>query len=200
MAGTKINNTGVTFSDATVQTTAVVAGQLNYTLYTSGSGTWTCPAGVTKILAIVIGGGAGWSGSNDITWGRSGGIAIGIYTVVPSTNYAYIVGAASGGTGGYAASGGTSSFASFCSATGGQNALGSPGLGFSGNLSNWHVPDYSLSPGNSFCVGGIFVGAAEGFSTVSGNWAATHGNIPGASGTSISTYGGGGVIYIQYIG
>ena len=201
MAGTKINNSGVTFPDAPVQTTAVVAGQLNYALLTSGSGNWTCPAGVTKILAIVIGAGAGWSGSHEITWGRSGGIAIGIYTVVPGTSYAYVVGAGSGGTGGYAASGGTSSFASFCSATGGQNSTGSTGVGFSGNLSNWHVPDYAENNGTmSVSAGGVFVGSNVSNATVNGNWSAADGNIPGASGNSLATYGGGGVVYLQYVG
>lgn len=179
---------------------ASVGGQFAYALYTSGSGNWTCPANVTKVLAIVIGGGAGWSGALSPSWGRSGGIAIGIYTVVPSTSYAYVVGSGAGGTGGTAASGGSSNFSSFCSASGGQNGAGNTGIGSNGNLSNWYVPDYSQSPGSSICVGGIFVGASEGLSTSSGNWSATQGNIPGASGTTISTYGGGGVVYLQYVG
>jgi len=172
---------------------ASVNGQLAYSLYTSGSGNWTCPANVTKVLAVVIGGGAGSSGGGA---GFSGGIAIGIYTVVPSTSYAYVVGAGSGGTGGTAGSGGSSNFSSFCSASGGQNYTGAVGIGSNGNLSNWHVSDTA----NSVCVGGVFVGAGNGQSTSSANWSATHGNVPGAFGDSASTYGGGGVVYLQYVG
>ena len=180
---------------------ASVGGQFAYALYTSGSGNWTCPANVTKVLAIVIGGGAGWSDTLGL-WGRSGGIAIGIYTVLPSTSYAYVVGAGSAGTGGVPGSGGSSNFSSFCSASGGQNGAGITGIGSNGNLSNWHVPDYleGGSVENSVCVGGIFVGSNIGKSGSSANWSATQGNIPGASGTTISTYGGGGVVYLQYVG
>ena len=180
---------------------ASVGGQFAYALYTSGSGNWTCPANVTKVLAIVIGGGAGYGGSSSGA-GRSGGIAIGIYTVVPSTNYAYVVGAGSTGTGGTAAAGGSSNFGSFCSASGGQNGSGTYGAGSNGNLSNWHVPDILelTTSDSSVCVGGIFVGCGVSQSTSSGNWSATHGNIPGASGTGTSTYGGGGVVYLQYVG
>jgi hypothetical protein len=172
---------------------ASVGGQLAYSLYTSGSGNWTCPANVTKVLAVVIGGGAGSSGGGA---GFSGGIAIGIYTVVPSTSYAYVVGAGSGGTGGTAASGGSSNFSSFCSASGGQNYTGAVGIGSNGNLSNWHVSDTA----NSVCVGGVFVGAGNGQSAFSANWSATHGNVPGAFGDTITAYGGGGVVYLQYVG
>jgi hypothetical protein len=181
---------------------AAAGGQLAYALYTSGSGNWVCPANVTKVLAIVIGGGAGYGGAGGGA-GHSGGIAIGIYTVVPSTSYAYVVGAASGGTSGTASSGGSSNFSSFCSASGGGNFAGTYGVGSNGNLSNWHVPDPMESGGSiygSVCAGGIFVGANYGISTTSANWAATHGNIPGAAGISISTYGGGGVVYLQYVG
>ena len=181
---------------------ASVGGQFAYALYTSGSGNWTCPANVTKVFAIVIGGGAGWSGSSYLNLeGRSGGIAIGLYTVVPSTSYAYVVGAGSSGTGGYSAAGGSSNFSSFCSASGGGNALGSPGVGTNGNLSNWHVPDYAENVGTmSVSAGGVFVGSNVSNATSSGNWSAAQGNIPGASGCSLGTYGGGGVVYLQYVG
>tara|TARA_R110000822_G_scaffold66650_2_gene162622 strand:+ start:2475 stop:3257 length:783 start_codon:yes stop_codon:yes gene_type:complete len=177
---------------------ASVGGQFAYALYTSGSGNWTCPANVTKVLAVVIGGGAGSSGGGA---GYSGGIAIGIYTVVPSTNYAYVVGAGSAGTGGTAGSGGSSNFSSFCSASGGQNYTGAVGIGSNGNLSNWHVPDYNESGiSMSGCVGGVFVGANVGLSTTSGNWSPTHGNLPGVAGTVVTNYAGGGVVYLQYVG
>lgn len=179
---------------------ASVGGQFAYSLYTSGSGNWTCPANVTKVFAIVIGGGAGYSNSSGNA-GRSGGIAIGIYTVVPSTSYAYVVGAGSPGTSGFSAGGGSSNFSSFCSASGGGNSVGSPGIGTNGNLSNWHVPDYAENNGTmSVSAGGVFVGSNVSNATINGNWSATNGNIPGASGNSLATYGGGGVVYLQYVG
>jgi len=184
----------------TFQTAAV--GQLSYALYTTaGTATWTCPTGVTKVLAIVIGGGAGYSGAGGSA-GHAGGIAIGAYTVVPGTGYSYTVGGGSGGTGGTAGSGGTSSFSSFCSATGGGNYAGAVGVGSGGTFSNWHVPDLLelTTSYDSVCAGGVFVGCGVSQATSSGNWSATDGNIPGASGTGISTYGGGGVVYLQYVG
>jgi hypothetical protein len=110
-----------------------------YALFTS-SGTWVCPASVTKVKATVVGGGGGantFSGR-----GAQGGVAVGVYTVTPGTSYSVTVGV--GGTltigTGNGGAGGTSSFASFASATGGMGqTFGSttlPGVGTGGNISN----------------------------------------------------------------
>lgn len=68
--------------------------------YTSGSGNWTCPAGVTSIYVECWGGSGGSSGSSTIGKtvfdggdGSGGGAyAARTLSVVPGTNYPYVVG------------------------------------------------------------------------------------------------------------
>jgi hypothetical protein len=56
---TTIHNTGITFPDATTQTTAASGGgQLQVELFTA-PGTWTKPASCTQVKVTVIGGGGG---------------------------------------------------------------------------------------------------------------------------------------------
>jgi len=172
------------------------AGQIGYALYTSGTSTWTCPATVTKVFVIVIGGGGGASGS-DIA--GAGGVAIGIYTVVPLTSYSYVVGAGGAGSwAGYGAVGGTSSFGSFCSATGGSSypTVGGTGVGSNGNLTNYHVIENT---------GGIFMGNPASGLTSPAAWTAASGNTPGAGAAGSPYFGASyaginGIVYIQYIG
>jgi hypothetical protein len=97
----------------------------------TSSGTYTVPAGVTAVKVTVIGGGGGGGGASrgnsatsqgKASGGGGGGCAIEWITgLTPSDNIAVTVG--TGGAGGVGASngtaGGTSSFGSFCSATGG---------------------------------------------------------------------------------
>ena len=119
------------------------SGQLQTRLFTSST-SWTAPAGVTRVRATVIGGGGG--GKNDDP-GGSGGVAIGIYTVTASTSYTITV-----GTGGTSSSsgtaGGTSSFASFCSATGGgPGSAPTDGVGSGGTFKNYSLSQYVPSVG-----------------------------------------------------
>ena len=97
----------------------------NYQEFTSpGSSTFTVPAGVTKVRAIVIGAGGGGGHSPGAgSGGAGGGFAMGEYTVTPGQNISVTVG--SGGSYGTAgSSGSSSSFGSFCSATGGGGGDG----------------------------------------------------------------------------
>ena len=182
----------------------------DYALYSSGSGTWTCPAGITKVKVTCIGGGGcGYSGSAGLPFG---GLAIGIYTVVPGTGYAYTVGA--GGTALVDNDGGTSSLAGLCSATGGNgNALGSPpGVGTGGTFTNTSVASLNFTGGyggfisSAIPFAGACVRSATGNAGV--NWTPTSGFIPGAAGAewnsgnnSWDTRGGvGGAILIEYLG
>lgn len=86
--------------------------------------TWTKPAGCTYVLVYVTGGGGGARhNSNNYrgAGGGGGGTAIGWHDVSSVSTVAVTVGG--GGakvTSGRGAGGGTSSFGSFCSATGGQ--------------------------------------------------------------------------------
>ena len=122
-------------------------GQEQYAIFTSST-TWTCPAGVTKVYALAVGGGGGGQNTPYGNTGGEGGAAYGYYTVIPGTSYTITVGTAgTGNLSGDGTSGNTSSFASFCSGTGGGGAIGSlpgtTGIGSGGNLRN------SLSGGNS---------------------------------------------------
>jgi hypothetical protein len=123
-SGNLLTSNGTTWTSA-----APTYGAYKYNLYTSGSTTWTCPAGVTRAKVYIIGGGG--ASLEDGAAGGSGGYALGIYTVTPTTGYSVTVGAG-GVTNG--ASGGTSSFGALVSATGGSP--GASGTGVSGNIAN----------------------------------------------------------------
>ena len=116
------------------------AGLQSMNVYsTAGSHTWTKPTGIKKIKVFVTGGGGGgMSGPNNDNPGSSGGgggTAIKIIDVTSISSVAVTVGA--GGNGvttssgvRYGNGGGTSSFGSHCSATGG-------GAGYAGNDSRY---------------------------------------------------------------
>tara|TARA_R110002153_G_scaffold46759_1_gene131996 strand:- start:139 stop:1053 length:915 start_codon:yes stop_codon:yes gene_type:complete len=82
------------------------------------NGTFTIPAGVSSIRVRLWGGGGGGPGGLNDAGGGGGGFAIKTLSVTPGTAYAVTIGA--GGL--RAASGGTSSFGSSVSATGGGGA------------------------------------------------------------------------------
>lgn len=167
---------------------SVAIRQDQYALYTSGTSTWTAPTGVSQVRVSCFGGGGGGNtGSND---GGFGGVATGIYTVVPGTGYSVTVGA-----GGAAAStGGTSSFSSFCSATGGSGA-GVAGSGSSGTFANTSV----LGARGISLFGGRIVNASVSGSATT--WTAASGDMPGAGGNETNQAGGtGGAVLIEYVG
>jgi len=111
----------------------------------TASGTWTKPSGVTKVRVIVTGGGGG-GGQGNATDGASGtggagggggATAIKIIDVSSVSSVSVTVGAAGSGatsnvTGG---SGGTSSFGSYCSATGGSGGESSETAGYNSTAS-----------------------------------------------------------------
>ncbi len=104
------------------------------------SGTFTVPSGVTSItIELVSAGGSG--GGNGGGGGGGGGYALGVYTVVPLSEYTVTVGTAGGGI-----SGGTTSVGNLISATGGENGTwvsnpdigggGTGGVGSNGTIVN----------------------------------------------------------------
>ncbi len=76
------------------------------TVYTA-TGNYTSSAGVTKAFIEIVGGGGGGGGTNNVAGGAGGGGGSGAYscklfTVTPSTAYAFTIGAAGTGTSGAA--------------------------------------------------------------------------------------------------
>lgn len=206
-AGISVTNGG---GSITIATTG--GGQLAYALYTTGSGTWTCPSGVTKVKVTCIAGGGGSSDSGGtLEIGGYGGAAIGIYTVTPGTGYAYSVG--TGGAYGAVAggNGGSSSVTGLCSATGGTgapsatNGTGSNGIFFNDAVSVSYAAGYiGVSPsfpakGSIYMFGGSVNTSA---STSAVAWSSGSKLMPGAPGGASGQGNGGvgGVILIEYIG
>ena len=90
----------------------------------SGSGTWTKPSGCSNVLVYVTGGGGG-ARINDNNYrgcgGGGGGTSIKWIDVsaVSTVSYSYGSGGRRARNGGRGSTGGTSSFGSYCTATGG---------------------------------------------------------------------------------
>lgn len=191
-AGISVTNGG---GSITIATTG--GGQLAYALYSSGSGTWTCPSGVTKVkVTCIAGGGGSCDTGGTLAVGGYGGAAIGIYTVTPGTGYAYSVGA--GGAYGAVAggNGGSSSVTGLCSATGGSGApFATNGTGSNGIFFNNSV---SLL-GSIYMFGGT---ANTSASTSAVAWSSGSKLMPGSAGGASGQGNGGvgGVILIEYIG
>ena len=154
----------------------------NWQLFTA-NGTFTVPAGITKIKVCVYGGGAG-GGPKTIGpnygggGGGAGGYAEGIYTVIPLSNYTVIVGSGgNGGSGGaLGTNGGTSSFGTLINASGGLAGTSRILGGFGGFGSGGYL-NTSLGSGGSGSVGGN---------------AGSNGTGGGGSGGGFESFAGGG--------
>jgi len=183
----------------------------NSTTYTSGSGTWTCPAGVTKVRLRLIGAGGGGGGGSTGFGGGGGGAGACIertITVVPGTGYSYSVGAA--GTGGAAGANGVDGAdTTFGSHTGkggkkglvgGTGGAGADAVGSGGSPTvTGAVAEGSISTQQErFDVGWLIPGAgggtALGTSLASGDGGACDLYSGGTSsaGTGAGSWGGGG--------
>jgi hypothetical protein len=88
----------------------------------TSTGTYTAPAGTTRVMVQVLGGGGGSAGYGES--GGGGGFAEGIFPMTAGTSVTVTIGGGGGGVAYYAVAGqgGTSSFGSYLSATGGQGA------------------------------------------------------------------------------
>ena len=171
---------------------SVSSGQLHTVVFGS-SGSWTCPTGVTQVYAVVVGGAGGsyYGGACSCVEisGENGGVAIGQYTVIPGSTYSITVG--TGGIGASATPGGTSSFGSFCSATGGNPGV-APGMGYGGTLRNKSAPSGTILDG--------IAATGLGNSPVVWNLSAKYGAGMGDSGTVEGTGGIGGAVMLQWVG
>lgn len=168
-------------------------------VYTSGSGAWTIPAGITNCKITVVGGGGnGGANGNANTFGGGGGgggAAIRYYTgLTPGNTINYTVG---GATGTSSVSSGTQTITGI-SATGGSSggatAAGSGGAGSGGNL-NVEGSDGGIGGGSqSPSDGGASIFGGGGTRAAAGN------NYGGGGGGVVtgSTAGAGGVVIIEF--
>jgi hypothetical protein len=163
-------------------------GSANFTTYKAftSSGTWTVPAGVTKVRFYGIGGGGGsQKGYNVAHTGGGGGYCVKTLTVSPGQVLSVTVGGGGkkGSTSSSAAgTGGTTSLSGGCSATGGKGGSwdkpGSGGSASGGDLNQ------AGSAGNSSSTPSTVQGGIAG------------GNYSPIGGSVNSTYGRGGTMTI----
>lgn len=187
---------------------ATVSQAQIYTDVFASSGTWTCPTGVTRVRVTVVGGGAGGGSSGSPS---QGGIAIGVYTVTPGTNYTVTVG--SGGTGVVAGTGGTGGTTSFgstlISATGGtgSTATGTSTLGNIFNSASTPANVAGRSVLNTPLIGTAsrtYTNAADQLAGLA--WSTSSFWLPGARGntwsvscTNYASGGVGGAVFVEYV-
>jgi hypothetical protein len=128
------------------------AGQVGDIQYFTSSGTFTVPTGVTKVkVQVISGGGAGsanlFSGVGSFYYagggGASGAYGEGVYTVTPGQTIAVTIGAGGVHNSG---NGGTTSFGSFLTATGGSGGVAA--------VSNGHIGTGGVSTGGSINLAG----------------------------------------------
>lgn len=207
--------TGVT-SAIQAQLTALAGGSLRSQQVFTADGTWTRPAGITRVVVEVQGAGGG-SGASSTSFpfatggGGGGGYASEIIDVTSTSSTAVTVGV--GGTAGTVntgngGAGGTSSFGAFTSATGGSGGGGAsstgaaPGVGSGGTLNlSGGYGQTPLLPGLSTAapIGGaggdsrLGFGGLGGVSDGTGTAGAVYGGGAGGSATSDSTASGGAI-------
>ena len=199
---TSINSSGVTFPDATTQTTAAAASAYvggRGQAFTS-NGTFTIPTGVTAIQVTVQGGG-GNGGSNSGTGGGGGGTGIQYFTGLTAGNTLAVTVGGVGGTsqiasgtqtittasasgGGTGISGGSTSF------TGGGSASGCT-ISFTGGAGGRRFLNIDLVG----VGGGSCFGAGGPANEDSGGATGQNGTGYGAGGAGGGGNGGGGANY-----
>jgi len=200
------NTNSIKYQDNSVQSNSssgLGSGELiSINTYTSGSTTWTKPAGCKKILVSVTGGGGGAAGYCES--GGAGGYAEKWVDVTDVSAVAVTVGGGGNSVGYYAGAGngGTSSFGSYVSASGGYGANqnyshtgGHGGIGSGGQINLYggdgtgHANSHGYYPGGT--GGGSFWGGST--SVARGTTVSKQANgAPGAGGPGSRTDDGGG--------
>ena len=154
-----------------------------------GTYSFTVPNEITSVRIRVWGAGGGGCSTTSVTGGSGGGFSIGEFTVVAATVYVVTVGA--GGV--VDASGGTSSFGSLISATGGtgQNdtAFREGGVG-RGGYANY----YGGGAGGTNCGGGgsasLFGHGSAGISNLAPDNTSSFGQTSGGAGGGLGASAG----------
>mgnify|MGYP001179133266 CR=1 FL=1 len=169
--------TAAKIADATITSAKMALTQPTQQKFTSGSGTYTTPAGVKRIRVRMVGGGAGGgsSGSSGTATGTSGG---------NTTFGAATAGLATGGLpgGGVGGTGGTANL-------GGYTGLGVDGA--NGNAGGYDVNMPAGTGGSSF-FGGAGPGGARGVAGVAAKTNSGSGGGGGGATASLAAGAGGG--------
>ncbi|AOO12044.1 hypothetical protein Np200711_098 [Cyanophage S-RIM44] len=187
-------------------------GPVSIRTYTS-SGTWSRPAGVTKILVRLVGGGGAGSGVGES--GAAGGYSERLLDVTSISSVSVTIGAGSSSSttySGRSGNGGTTSFGSYLSASGGagantshQHCGGLPGIGSGGDINlyggggNGHSYYGCGDGGTSFFGGSGAVGHPQGGQYAHNNSESAGFGAGGGPGYHTSTQGAkgkGGVVVV----
>jgi hypothetical protein len=200
-----IDFNGITYNDGIQQATASSSnsdkGQIISVTTFTASGTYTAPAGCKKVLVKVQGGGGGSAGHFES--GGTGGYAEKLISpFLAGATAAVTVGGGGGGVGYYAAGGqgGTSSFGSYCSATGGYGANqtyshtgGHGGVGSGGDVSLAGAGGYGHTNGfGAWGAKGVASYWGGGFGTRHSGGEQIGNGAPGAGASGGTTGNGGG--------
>ena len=184
-----IGTATITTASITNLTVNALSGITLNNLFTS-SGTFTAPAGITKVFVTMVAGGGGGANVNDTGGhhrnGGGGGAAIvkRIYSVTPLSSYTVVVG--TGGAHGSPGSNGVNSSFDSLSVEGGKGCgTGISDVGAGGSGAGAAYP--YIFAGNSGAQGGVYLGGNGGSSYFSEGGIGINGPGPTPSG-----YGGGG--------
>ena len=212
------NGNVLTSNGTTWASTAPTGGGQLQTVIFSSSSTWTCPTGVTKAQVVCVGGGSGSAVNAAGTCtsaanGGFGGVAVALVTVVPGTVYTITVGVGSVGVGTISlstissAAGGTTSFGSLVTATGGGGATATSGGGTQGTAGTGSTTGTLLRNSSQATAGSsIFFngGSSDTGGTAAVVWSVSSIYFCGAGATTFVNYVGrggiGGAVAIQYVG
>ena len=202
-SGEYLTTDGTNASWGTVTVPTSLGLQSMQVFTSTGSSTWTKPAGITKVKVYVTGGGGGGGATNDddmANGGGAGGTAIKLIDVTSVSSVSVTVGAGGAGAGNNnpnaSVRGGTSSFGSYCSATGGDRTGGNWGVGGDGGTATGGDINLSGSDGIGGLIDNTGNNQAAGTGGASfwgqGGKGSTRGETARTAGEAYGSGGGGG--------
>lgn len=193
---TSLGSTGITFPDATTQTTAAAAGYAGFTtkLFTTST-TFTLPTGITQARITVIGaGGAGRSAATAAN-GGTGGFAMAYCTGISGT-LTITVGTTSGATSSITGTGVSISATGGGAATSGVNGAAGAGTVTTGTALRSAIAVAQIAT-NSIPYGLSFSWGPPNSGILTGAWSASSLTGAGLGGVANTAFAGG-VVIIEY--